>query len=93
LTLELLPPPGVEYGEGLMADTLEPPINSATMDDQKRFEVELEFVQCLANPNYLNCTWVFFLPCGMYSQQHGTVQFWPTTGILRRSHFSTTSSI
>lgn len=27
-------------------------------DDQQRlrFQVELEFVQCLANPNYLNCT-------------------------------------
>lgn len=26
-------------------------------DDQQRlrFQVELEFVQCLANPNYLNC--------------------------------------
>lgn len=26
-------------------------------DDQSklRFQVELEFVQCLANPNYLNC--------------------------------------
>uniref|UniRef100_A0A667IBB0 Mediator of RNA polymerase II transcription subunit 31 n=1 Tax=Lynx canadensis TaxID=61383 RepID=A0A667IBB0_LYNCA len=21
-----------------------------------RFQLELEFVQCLANPNYLNCT-------------------------------------
>lgn len=27
-----------------------------TEDQQKmRFQVELEFVQCLANPNYLNC--------------------------------------
>lgn len=24
-----------------------------------RFQVELEFVQCLANPNYLNCEFVF----------------------------------
>lgn len=26
-------------------------------DDQQRlrFQIELEFVQCLANPNYLNC--------------------------------------
>jgi len=27
-----------------------PPIH----DDSVRFQVELEFVQCLANPNYLN---------------------------------------
>ena len=27
-----------------------------TMDQQRvRFQTELEFVQCLANPNYLNC--------------------------------------
>jgi hypothetical protein len=32
-----------------------------TEDQQKlRFQVELEFVQCLANPNYLNCNTVFF---------------------------------
>jgi mediator of RNA polymerase II transcription subunit 31 len=31
-----------------------------TEDQQKlRFQVELEFVQCLANPNYLNCNAVF----------------------------------
>lgn len=23
-----------------------------------RFQVELEFVQCLANPNYLNCNFI-----------------------------------
>lgn len=28
-----------------------------TEDQQKlRFQIELEFVQCLGNPNYLNCT-------------------------------------
>ena len=26
----------------------------STNDDAVRFQVELEFVQCLANPNYLN---------------------------------------
>lgn len=27
-----------------------------TLDDSRaRFQIELEFVQCLANPNYLNC--------------------------------------
>lgn len=26
-----------------------------------RFQLELEFVQCLANPNYLNCKWLS--PC------------------------------
>ena len=29
-----------------------PPIN--IKDESVRFQVELEFVQCLANPNYLN---------------------------------------
>lgn len=34
-----------------------------TEDQQKlRFQVELEFVQCLANPSYLNCK---FLMTGM----------------------------
>lgn len=30
---------------------------SGETDEQQRvrFQVELEFVQCLANPNYLNC--------------------------------------
>ena len=28
-------------------------------DDKQRFCLELEFVQCLANPSYLNCEWVF----------------------------------
>lgn len=27
-------------------------------DEARRFEVELEFVQCLASPSYLNCTWL-----------------------------------
>lgn len=26
--------------------------------NQEQFEVELEFVQCLANPSYLNCRWL-----------------------------------
>lgn len=26
-----------------------------------RFQVELEFVQCLANPNYLNCEFSFLI--------------------------------
>lgn len=26
---------------------------------RNRFQSELEFVQCLANPNYLNCEWKF----------------------------------
>jgi len=26
-----------------------------------RFQVELEFVQCLANPNYLNCKFLFLI--------------------------------
>lgn len=26
-----------------------------TEEEKRRFEVELEFVQCLANPSYLNC--------------------------------------
>lgn len=32
-------------------------ISGPETDDQQklRFQVELEFVQCLANPNYLNC--------------------------------------
>lgn len=32
-------------------------------DDQQRlrFQVELEFVQCLANPNYLNCKYTIYL--------------------------------
>lgn len=25
------------------------------VSDDKRFAIELEFVQCLANPHYLNC--------------------------------------
>ena len=25
-------------------------------NDQEQFEIELEFVLCLANPEYLNCT-------------------------------------
>ena len=31
-------------------------------DDQQRmrFQVELEFVQCLANPNYLNCKFITY---------------------------------
>lgn len=32
-----------------------------TEDQQRmRFQVELEFVQCLGNPNYLNCMFAFF---------------------------------
>lgn len=32
-------------------------VGAPETDDQQRlrFQVELEFVQCLANPNYLNC--------------------------------------
>lgn len=30
------------------------PAKPALNDDRVRFQVELEFVQCLANPNYLN---------------------------------------
>lgn len=31
-----------------------------TEDQQRiRFQVELEFVQCLANPNYLHCKFYF----------------------------------
>lgn len=26
------------------------------LDNDKKFQMELEFVQCLANPAYLNCT-------------------------------------
>jgi hypothetical protein len=25
--------------------------------DRERFELELEFLQCLANPQYLHCEW------------------------------------
>lgn len=32
------------------------PQPARTEDDAQRFEVELEFVQCLASPGYLNCT-------------------------------------
>ena len=28
--------------------------NQNTEEERKRFEVELEFVQCLSNPHYLN---------------------------------------
>lgn len=27
-------------------------------EEKLRFEIELEFVQCLSNPAYLNCTFV-----------------------------------
>lgn len=29
-------------------------------DEQQRlrFQIELEFIQCLANPNYLNCKYI-----------------------------------
>ena len=31
-------------------------VSEAQRDPEKyRFEIELEFVQCLANPSYLNC--------------------------------------
>lgn len=39
------------------------PGQQETDDQQKlRFQVELEFVQCLANPNYLNCKYDTFSP-------------------------------
>lgn len=28
---------------------------------RQRFQVELEFVQCLANPNYLHCTYLLII--------------------------------
>ena len=31
--------------------------------DKTRFEVELEFVQCLANPEYLTCTYSAAVVC------------------------------
>lgn len=42
------------------AETAESPAKPPQLvrsdDDAQRFEVELEFVQCLASPAYLNCT-------------------------------------
>jgi len=32
---------------------MEPP------DDERRFVIELEFVQCLVNPDYLRCKFIF----------------------------------
>ena len=36
--------------------------------EKYRFQVELEFVQCLANPNYLNCKLISYEP--LYQQTY-----------------------
>ncbi|KAK6343219.1 suppressor of hpr1 [Orbilia blumenaviensis] len=41
-----------------------------TPDDKTRFEIELEFVQCLANPFYLN-----YLAQGKYLQDEAFLQY------------------
>lgn len=42
-------------------------------DEARRFEVELEFVQCLASPSYLNCMWLAIsdLHCWTKSEKKG----------------------
>lgn len=38
-----------------------PMVNRETPEQSKRrFEIECEFVQALANPHYLNCNFFFF---------------------------------
>lgn len=54
----------------------------------QRFEIELEFVQCLANPRYLNCTRACgFLPPmpGICNTNLPSRQFWPSAGTSRTS--------
>ncbi|KAK6525544.1 suppressor of hpr1 [Arthrobotrys megalospora] len=41
-----------------------------TLDDKARFEIELEFVQCLANPFYLN-----YLAQSKYLQDEAFLQY------------------
>lgn len=46
-----------------------------TEDQQRlRFQIELEFVQCLGNPNYLNCKYVKSLE-GL-TLTYKMLQFW-----------------
>lgn len=47
---------------------------TGTEEARTRFQVELEFVQCLANPHYLNCkyaSWVWSLDSAVSSVTKG----------------------
>lgn len=35
--------------------------------NKRRFQIELEFIQCLANPWYLNSLYLFFFPIFFFS--------------------------
>ena len=47
------------------------------LDDKKRFEVDLEFIQCLANPVYLTCKQLYYTSakyCSFGRYRFGTEQ-------------------
>lgn len=53
-------------------------------DQKARFETELEFVQCLANPNYLNCKWIVsFLTIKNKIVAFVFIQFWLNVTFLK----------
>jgi SOH1 len=59
-----------------------PELPTASAADRERFEVELEFVQCLASPEYLHCTSIcrhsVWLQCENMHQQYASyfARFW-----------------
>ena len=58
---------GKEHTPAPMCD-VPAPLPESPEDEQTRFRVELEFVQCLANPLYLHCLPIFTSPSS--SQPH-----------------------
>ena len=51
-----------------------------------RFQIELEFVQCLGNPNYLNCEKYFYLILKFYNYFNClfNCQIWPKEDISKK---------
>ena len=53
--------------------------------DERRFLLELEFVQCLSSPQYLNCMWNFHKSCCQESIiSHASVA-WPSDSSMQGS--------